>query len=347
MLKENLGIRKPILDVLSGVALEKPPVWLMRQAGRYLPEYRKVRAEAGSFLDLCFNPALAAEVTLQPIRRFAMDAAILFSDILVIPHAMGQKLEYLEGEGPKLAPVRDRAGLQALRYVSGRLDPVLETVRRTRAELPPEIALIGFAGSPWTVAAYMVEGGGSRDFAATRGWAYSDPEAFGELIDRLVDASVEYLSGQIQAGADLVQLFDSWSGILAPDQFARWVIEPTKAIVTRLRAKHPGIRIIGFPRAAGTLIARYAAATGVDAVGLDTQVPLDLIRAELPSTPLQGNLDPIRLLTGGDALDRGIDDILQAMAGHPYIFNLGHGVMQPTPPEHVGHLVQRIRGETR
>lgn len=343
MKTENPGIAKPLLTALDGKPSRRPPIWLMRQAGRYLPEYRAVRADAGSFLDLCLDPARATEVTLQPIRRFGLDAAILFSDILVVPYALGQKLAYVEGEGPQLDPVRDTAGLSELNWKIDRLDPVFETVERVRSALPEQVTLIGFAGAPWTVAAYMVEGEGSRDYVQPKGWALRDPDGFGKLIDLLVECTIDYLARQVEAGAEVIQLFDSWAGVLAADQFDRWVIEPTCTIVDALKARFPSLKIIGFPRGAGTLLPRYAEATGVDAVGLDTQVPPLWAREAMPEMPLQGNLDPIRLLVGGSAMEQGIEAILAALDGHPFVFNLGHGVLPSTPPQHVARLVELVR----
>lgn len=338
---------KPFLRALQGERLPRPPFWLMRQAGRYLPEYRAVRAEAGSFLDLCYNPALAAEVTLQPIRRFGMDAAILFSDILVVPHALSQPLRYVEGEGPKLDAVTNARDLS--RLTSDRLHevlaPIYETVRRVRAALPDEVALIGFAGAPWTVASYMVEGGGSRDFAAVKRFAYQDPAGFGALIDLLVTATVDYLAAQAEAGAEALQLFDSWAGVLPESAFARWSIAPTRRIVEGLRQRGVEVPIIGFPKGAGALYERYVAETGVTAVGLDTSVPLGWAADRLQSRmPVQGNLDPVMLMAGGEALETEAKSIIEGLSGGPHIFNLGHGVLQHTPPEHVGLLADLIRG---
>ncbi len=336
---------KPLLQALNGHVPDRVPVWLMRQAGRYLPEYREVRATAGNFLELCFSPALAAEVTLQPLRRYGMDGAILFSDILVVPHALGQPLDYVEGEGPKLDPIRDAAAVG--RLSAGKLDevlgPVYETVRRVRADLPSGATLIGFAGSPWTVACYMVEGGGSKDFAEVKRFAYGDPDGFSALIDGLVDSSVTYLRGQIDAGAEAVQLFDSWAGVLSERAFRRWVIEPTRRIVEALRDTHPDTPIIGFPRGAGTMYPDYVQATGVSALGLDTSVSLASAKALQERVPVQGNLDPVTVMVGGDAMRDEAKEILQALAGGPFVFNLGHGVLQHTPPDHVAELVALIR----
>ncbi|ASG19416.1 uroporphyrinogen decarboxylase [Nitrospirillum viridazoti CBAmc] len=335
-----------LLRTLKGETAPRPPFWLMRQAGRYLPEYREVRAQAGGFLDLCLKPDLATEVTLQPIRRYGMDAAILFSDILILPHALGQKVWFAEGEGPRLDPIRDQAGLDRLdvAHLEERAEPVYEAVRRIRAALPDPVTLIGFAGSPWTVATYMVEGAGSKEFLHAKGWAYKDPAGFQRLIDLLVETTVTHLSAQIRAGAEVVQLFDSWAGALAPAEFARWSIAPTRAIVRALRDKHPGVPVIGFPRGAGVGIQAYVEQTGVDAVSLDTSVPLDWAVSALQSrVPVQGNLDPMALVAGGPALRRAATDILSTLGKGPFIFNLGHGIVQQTPPEHVAELAHLIQ----
>ncbi len=335
-----------LLRALSGEAIWPPPVWLMRQAGRYLPEYRAVRAQAGGFIDLCMNPALATEVTLQPIRRFGFDASILFSDILMLPYALGQSLRYAEGEGPLLAPIHDAAGFAALQpgQVIERLAPVLEAVGRIRAGLPPEVALIGFAGSPWTVACYMVEGHGSKEFASVRGLAYRDPALFGALMDLLVEQTAAYLARQADAGADVVMLFDSWAGVLTAAQFRRYVIAPTKRIVATLRQTHPGLPVIGFPRLAGSLLAEYAEQTGVQAVGVDTGACPVLAAAAVPAhIAVQGNLDPLALVAGGEHLASGIATVLDAWRGRPAIFNLGHGIVPQTPPEHVTALMEAVR----
>jgi uroporphyrinogen decarboxylase len=336
---------KPLLAVLSGVILERPPLWLMRQAGRYLPEYRALRAEKGGFLELVHDPEAAAEVTLQPIRRFGFDGSILFSDILVIPHAMGQDLWFEEGEGPRLAPTMVDATLASLSKAPERLTDIYETVRRVAQALPPQTTFLGFAGSPWTIATYMVAGQGSKDQSAARTMAYQDTGAFGALIDAIVDLTVDYLSEQIKAGVDAVQLFDSWAGSLSPAQFERWVIAPNAAIVSRLRALHPDTPIIGFPKGAGGKIAAYARETGVDAIGLDETVDPDWAHAILPDDlPVQGNLDPLALLAGGDALREATDRILAAFPGRPHIFNLGHGILQQTPISHVEALIAHVRG---
>ena len=336
---------KPLLQALNGKVPDRVPVWLMRQAGRYLPEYRELRANTGSFLDLCYSPELAAEVTLQPLRRYGMDGAILFSDILVIPHALGQPLDYVEGEGPKLDPIRDAAAVAKLSAngLNDVLGPIYETVRRVRADLPEGAALIGFAGSPWTVACYMVEGGGSRDFAEVRRFAYGDPDGFGQLIVYLVDSTIVYLRHQIDAGAEAVQLFDTWAGILPESAFQSWVVAPTARIVEAIRATHPATPIIGFPRGAGLMYQDYAKATAVSVLALDTSVPLASAKALQETLPVQGNLDPVTVMVGGEEMRRSAKDILQALAGGPFVFNLGHGVLQHTPPDHVGELIALIR----
>src|SRR5271166_401054 len=341
---------KPLLRALAGEPVWPPPIWLMRQAGRYLPEYRAVRAKTADFIALCTTPHLAADVTLQPIRRFRFDGAILFSDILMVPWALGQGLEYREGEGPVLPPLRDEAGVQALipKRLPEAIAPILETVRRVHSGLADEgfadCALIGFAGAPFTVACYMVEGGGSRDFAATRTMAHARPSLFERLIALLTEATVSYLSAQIDAGAEAVMLFDTWSGILPPAQFRRHVIEPAQAIVNALRQRHPTVPVIGFPRLAGLLLGDYATATQVDGIGLDTSMDLGLAVRVIPiRTAIQGNLDPVALAVGGDALRRETATILTALKGRPCVFNLGHGIVPQTPPEHVAALVEQVR----
>jgi uroporphyrinogen decarboxylase len=338
---------KRLLRVFAGETVSPPPWWLMRQAGRYLPEYRAIRSRAASFVDLCLAPALATELTLQPVRRFGMDAAILFSDILLLAHAFGQPLDYREGEGPVLKPVADACALERLNPAGAiaRLEPVFETVRRVRAALDGSTALIGFAGAPWTVATDMVEGGSSRDFRRVRSWAYGDPPGFGRLIDLITASTGALLSAQISAGADVVQLFDSWAGVLPEDQFARWVIEPTARIVADLKKSHPHTPVIGFPRGAGMLYERYAAETGVDAVALDTTVPPALAASQLGArVALQGNLDPVVLLTGGAALAAAVTELRHLFSGTRWIFNLGHGVLPETPPEHVAAVAGLLAG---
>jgi uroporphyrinogen decarboxylase len=322
-----------------------PPIWLMRQAGRYLPEYRRVRETAGDFLALCLTPELASEVTLQPIRRFGFDAAIIFADILIVPYALGQAVAFREGEGPVLEPVASRAALERLelRQAMERASPIFETVRRVRASLPAETALIGFAGSPWTVACYMVEGGGTRDFAAVKRFASGEPAAFASLIDLVETTTLAYLEGQIAAGAQVLQLFDSWAGVLPEEAFRRWVIAPTRRLVTQLKAAHPDVPIIGFPRGAGLMYQAYVEETGVDAVGLDTAVPLFAAVALQRRRPVQGNLDPQLLALGGAARERATNEIIGRLSGGPFVFNLGHGIVPETPPGNVARLVEIVR----
>ncbi|MBY0333636.1 MAG: uroporphyrinogen decarboxylase [Acetobacteraceae bacterium] len=342
---------KPMLRALAGEAVWPPPLWLMRQAGRYLPEYRELRAQAGDFITLCTTPELAAEVTLQPIRRFGLDGAILFSDILMLPWALGQPLRFAEGEGPVLAPVRDAAGLATLapERVAEAITPILETVRLVREALDahaPRVALIGFAGSPWTVACYMVDGRGTGGaFHQARALAHGDPALFARLIRMVTEATAEYLLAQAAAGAEALMLFDSWAGILAPSQFRRWVIEPTVELVRLLRKRLPtGYPLIGFPRLAGPMLAEYAQRTNLQALGMDTAMdPRWAALAVAPDQALQGNLDPIALLAGGMALEVEARAILGAMRGRPYVFNLGHGIEKETPPEHVAALVRLVR----
>ncbi len=337
---------KPFLQSLKGNAAIPPPCWLMRQAGRYLPEYRSVRAQANGFLDLCYSPEKATEVTLQPLRRYGFDAAILFSDILVVPDALGQAVRFQEGEGPKLSPIRNAAQLDALTLdgFQDRLRPVFETVSRLKTAIPTATALIGFAGAPWTVATYMVEGSGSKDFLETKAMAYGRPALFQRLIDLLVSATGDYLIAQIDHGAEAIQLFDSWAGTLPEDEFAKWVIAPTRRLVERIKTERPGIPVIGFPRGAGALYQAFVEQTGVDAVSLDTGIPLGwAVEVLQPKVTLQGNLDPVMVVTGGPALDAAVDRILSICAKGPFIFNLGHGILQTTPPDHVARLVERVR----
>ncbi|HUN95411.1 MAG TPA: uroporphyrinogen decarboxylase [Bradyrhizobium sp.] len=335
-----------MLRALAGGRTAVPPLWLMRQAGRYLPEYRRIREQADGFLSLCFNPKLAAEVTLQPIRRFGFDAAILFSDILVVPYALGQRVTFEAGEGPRLDALPDPDAIRRLRpeLDHGVLGAVYETVARVKALLPPKVALLGFCGAPWTVATYMIAGCGTADQLPARLFAYRQPQAFAELIDRLVDASADYLVRQIEAGADAVQIFDTWAGILPEDQFERWCVDPAARIISKVRGRMPTARVIGFPRGAGTRLRRYLAAVPVDAIGLDWMVDLAFAREHVqPMRTLQGNLDPLVLLAGGDPLDRAVDAILEAFMSGPFIFNLGHGVLPDTPVTHVERLVARVR----
>ncbi|MCW2367936.1 uroporphyrinogen decarboxylase [Sphingobium sp. B11D3D] len=341
----DTGVTAPLLSVLRGAVPARPPLWLMRQAGRYLPEYRALRAEKGGFLDLCYDSESAAEVTLQPIRRFGFDGAILFSDILVVPHALGQDLWFEAGEGPRLAPPLVEGELTSLAPAPQRLAPVIDTVRRVKAALAPQTTFLGFAGSPWTVATYMVAGQGSKDHAAARRMAYQQPAKFGAIIDAIIETTVDYLSAQIAAGVDAVQLFDSWAGSLSPAQFRQWVIAPNARIVKALKLRHPDTPIIGFPKGAGAKLVDYAQETGVDALGLDETLDPAWAARELPAhLPLQGNLDPLALIAGGETLDRAVDAILEALSGRPHIFNLGHGILPDTPIAHVEQLVARVRG---
>jgi len=334
-----------LLDTLRGKQGDRRPIWLMRQAGRYLPEYRALRAEKGGFLELVHDSEAAAEVTLQPIRRFGFDGAILFSDILVVPHALGQDLAFLEGEGPHLSPPLIDQALGSLAAAPERLDPIYRTVRRVREQLGPETTLLGFAGSPWTVATYMIAGEGSRDQQASRSLAYCDPAALQAIVDAIVACSIEYLSRQIEAGAEAVQLFDSWAGSLAPREFERWVIAPNAAIVAALHERHPSVPVIGFPKGAGGKLPAYAAETGVDAIGLDETIdPLWAARVLPAGLPVQGNLDPLLLLAGSDALETAACGILEAFAGRPHVFNLGHGIDKETPIAHVERLLAVVRG---
>ncbi|MGY8959685.1 MAG: uroporphyrinogen decarboxylase [Alphaproteobacteria bacterium] len=337
---------KLMLRALSGEVLDSPPLWLMRQAGRFLPEYRAIRKDVPSFLDLCYTPELATEVTLQPIRRFGFDAAILFSDILVVPHGIGQEVWFEEGEGPKLTALRDASDIDRLRpgAIHDTVGPVYQTVRNLSKALPKETTLIGFAGAPWTVATYMIEGGSSRDFFKAKSWAYSEPERFQKLMDILVEATAAYLIEQANAGAEVVQLFDSWAGVLPKQMFERWVTAPTTRLVELFRDAHPDIPIIGFPRGAGLNYESYAEKTGVTAIGLDTTISGSW--ATQLGLPVQGNLDPTYLLTGGEAMVAATREILDGYGDGPFIFNLGHGVNKDTPPEHVAELVSTVRSWT-
>lgn len=345
---------KPFLQTLNGEITPKIPFWFMRQAGRYLPEYRKLRAERGGFLDMVYHPQSAAEVTIQPIRRFGMDAAILFSDILVIPHALGQDLRFETGEGPKLDPIESVSALSKLNpdKIDDILSPIYDTVSLTAQNLKNEgfdkTALIGFAGSPWTVACYMVEGGGSKTFEKVKKWAYRAPDEFQKLIDILIESTTHYLCRQVEAGAEALQLFDSWAGVLDSTNFTRWVSAPTQKIIEGVRAKHPDTPIIGFPREAGTKAAAYLHETKATALGLDYSLPSVWARDNLQSLcPVQGNLDPVLLLTGGQAMLDGAQEILENLSAHPFVFNLGHGVIKETPIAHVEALSAHIRGYKR
>lgn len=334
----------PLLECLAGKVHETPPMWMMRQAGRYLPEYRALRAEKGGFLELVYDSPSAAEITLQPLRRFDLDAAILFSDILIVPYAMGQNLQFLVGEGPHLSPTLVDHALESLVPAYERLDAIYETVRLVKAELAPEKAFLGFAGSAWTVATYMVNGEGSKDQHATRAYAYRDPEGFQVLIDAIVDLTITYLIGQIDAGVDAVQIFDSWSGSLAPSQFERWVIAPNARIAAAIHAARPGVPVIGFPKGAGEKLAAYARETGVDALGLDETIDPVWAAANIPAhLPVQGNLDPLALLAGGEQMESAVRHIIRTFEGRPHIFNLGHGILQQTPIEHVHALLTLVK----
>ena len=344
VLTENA--KKPLLDVLGGQKRSSPPIWMMRQAGRYLPEYREVRARAGGFLDLCFTPDFATEVTLQPIRRFGFDAAIIFSDILVIPYALGRDVRFEVGEGPRLDPLDtpEKIATLATEADFGKLQPVYEALRRVRRELADNVTLIGFCGAPWTVATYMVAGQGTPDQAPARMMAYREPEAFSKIIDALVENSIEHLVGQLKAGADCVQIFDTWAGVLPPREFLRWSIAPTSRIVEGVRMKMPDAKIIGFPRGAGALLPAYVGATRVDAVSIDWAAEPSLIRERVQNkVAVQGNLDPLALIAGGSALDRAIDDVLANYGQGRLIFNLGHGILPETPIAHVEQMIRRVR----
>jgi uroporphyrinogen decarboxylase len=336
---------RKMLSVLKGETKFPPPVWMMRQAGRYLPEYRATRAKAGSFLDLCYNPDLAVEVTLQPIRRFGFDASILFSDILVVPHALGRDLRFEEGRGPVMTPMSESevAILDSSKFHVN-LAPVYETVRRLRNELPAETTLIGFCGAPWTVATYMIAGHGTLDQAPARLFGYRHPEVMERLLMLLAEVSAQYLLQQIEAGADCVQIFDSWAGVLDEANFNRFCVRPVRAIVDAVKAVHPDTPIIGFPKGAGHLYADYRAQTGVDAIGCDWTVPVSAMKSMQTAGAVQGNLDPLRLAAGGDALDRGVDAIVRGLCDRPFIFNLGHGITPETPIGNVEQMLRRVRG---
>jgi uroporphyrinogen decarboxylase len=337
---------KPLLAVLRGERRDPAPMWMMRQAGRYLPEYRQLRQEKGSFLDLVYDSDAAAEITLQPLKRFpALDAAILFSDILIVPFAIGQNLTFITGEGPRLTPPLISSDLDDLTPYLARLEPIYGTVQKVKAALAPGKTLIGFSGSPWTVATYMIAGQGSRDQCEARRLAYADPSKFGAIIERIEMVTLDYLSGQVEAGAEALQLFDSWAGSLAPAQFEEWVIAPTARIVTELRLRHPKVPIIGFPKGAGGKLKAYAQETGVSAIGLDETVDPLWAARELPAKlPVQGNLDPLALLAGGDVLASMVRRILDAFAHRPHIFNLGHGILPDTPIAHVEQLIALVKG---
>jgi uroporphyrinogen decarboxylase len=346
--KESMPLPPKFLQALAGETQKNPPLWLMRQAGRYLPEYRETRAQAGSFLDLCYTPKLAAEVTLQPIRRFGFDAAIVFSDILVVPDALGQSVEFLEGEGPRLDPITSAADVSKLsaKSLADRLSPVYQAIERIAGALGAETPLIGFCGAPWTVASYMVEGRGSPDQRAAKLMAYRDPQTFDALLDLLVDASSTYLISQVNAGARALQIFDSWAGSLCDEDFERFVIGPTVEIVRRVKAAHPEIPVIGFPRGNGAQYKNYAAAISISALGCDTAAPLDLMAEMQEFLPVQGNLDPLLLLAGGNAMERRVKAILNRLSAKPFVFNLGHGILPDTPLENVERLVSLVRSES-
>jgi uroporphyrinogen decarboxylase len=337
---------KPLLAVLRGERRDPAPMWMMRQAGRYLPEYRQLRQEKGSFLDLVYDSDAAAEITLQPLKRFpALDAAILFSDILIVPFAIGQNLTFITGEGPRLTPPLISSDLDDLTPYLARLEPIYGTVQKVKAALAPGKTLFGFSGSPWTVATYMIAGQGSRDQSEARRLAYADPSKFGAIIERIEMVTLDYLFGQVEAGAEALQLFDSWAGSLAPAQFEEWVIAPTARIVTELRLRHPKVPIIGFPKGAGGKLKAYAQETGVGAIGLDETVDPLWAARELPAKlPVQGNLDPLALLAGGDVLASMVRRILDAFADRPHIFNLGHGILPDTPIAHVEQLIALVKG---
>lgn len=339
---------RKVLQVLKGETRFPPPVWMMRQAGRYLPEYRETRKKAGSFLDLCYNPDLAVEVTLQPIRRFGFDAAILFSDILVVPHALGRDLRFEEGRGPLMTPIApgdiERLDRETFHV---NLSPVYETVGRLREELPPDTTLLGFCGAPWTVATYMIAGHGTPDQAPARLFGYHNPEAMNRLLEILADSSADYLIRQIEAGADAVQIFDSWSGVLDEASFEAWCVAPVAAIVRKVKAAYPDVPVIGFPKGAGSRYEDYREKTGVKALGLDWSVPLSQARRLQARGAVQGNLDPMRLVAGGDALDSGVEAILEALGQGPLVFNLGHGITPEAPIENVDRMLSRVRGAWR
>jgi uroporphyrinogen decarboxylase len=339
--------KKPLLAVLDGGRRSPAPMWMMRQAGRYLPEYRQLRQDKGSFLDLVYDSDAAAEITLQPLRRFPrLDAAILFSDILIVPFAIGQNLTFITGEGPRLTPTLADGDLDDLTPYLARFEPIYETVRKVKAALGPEKALIGFAGAPWTVATYMIAGQGSRDQTEARRLAYADPDRFAAIIERIESVTLEYLSGQVEAGVEVLQLFDSWAGSLSPAQFEQWVIAPTARMVAALNQRHPNVKVIGFPKGAGGKLAAYVRETGVSTVGLDETVdPLWAAKELPPKLPLQGNLDPLALIAGGAPLQVAVKRILDAFADRPHIFNLGHGILPDTPIAHVEQLIALVKGD--
>jgi uroporphyrinogen decarboxylase len=344
-----MALEKPLIAALRRQDTPHVPIWLMRQAGRYLPEYREVRSRVKTFLDLCLTPELAVEVTLQPIRRFPLDAAIIFSDILVVPHALGQRVAFEEGQGPVLAPIRSRDDLRqlSLERLTETLAPVAAAIAEVRRELPPAVALFGFAGAPWTVASYMIEGSGGSDFALAKGWAYREPESFAALMELLVEATSGYLLQQVEAGAEILQIFDSWAGVLSPAALERWALRPTAEIVRRVKAKRPEIPIVVFPRGIGAAYARYADECGCDALSLDTTVAPEWAASLQQRVSLQGNLDPLALVAGGDAMQEEARRILERLSGGPLVFNLGHGIVPQTPPEHVAALCELVHGWKR
>lgn len=337
---------KIFIQTLDGETTSKPPLWMMRQAGRYLPEYRQIRASVPTFLDFCYSPKLATEATLQPIRRFGFDAAILFSDILVVPDALGQKVTFEQGEGPRLPPISSAEDMLKLkeRIDLEKLGPVFETIERLKSELPKDVGLIGFCGAPWTVASYMIAGRGTPDQGPARLFAYRHPELFKKLIDLLVDSSIDYLERQFTAGVEAVQIFDSWAGVLPTLEFKAWCLEPVLAIVEGLKARVPHARIIAFPRGVGSHLTAFTSHPAINALGLDTATdPVWAAAHVQPYKPVQGNLDPLALIAGGNALDRSVDLIKQSFGGKPYIFNLGHGILPETPIAHVEQFVRRVR----
>lgn len=338
---------KLMIRALKGEKTERPPIWLMRQAGRFLPEYRKTRASANGFLDLCYTPDLAVEVTMQPIRRFGFDASIVFSDILVIPHALGQKVWFEEGVGPKLEPLKSIKDLENLKLdnLHNHMEPVYETLGRLKEDLPKETTLIGFAGAPWTVVSYMIEGGSSKDYAKAKTWAYSRPEEFDRIIDLVVEATTLYLIKQIESGAETVQLFDSWAGIWPEFALRRWCLEPCKKIIAGIKSVYPDVPVILFPRGVGDSYKIFAKESGADALGLDTTLSTAWARDNIqPHVTVQGNLDPLLLVAGGELLDRSIEKILSDLSDGPFIFNLGHGIVPQTPIENVEHMLKLVRG---
>lgn len=337
--------KRAIVAVMEGQTITPPPIWVMRQAGRYLPEYRATRAKAKNFLNFCYTPDLAVEATLQPIRRYGFDAAILFSDILVIPDALDRDVTFVQGEGPRMRPLAD-GEVETLTPdgVVDHLAPVFETVRRLRLELPDETTLLGFCGAPWTVATYMIAGRGTPDQAPARMMLYQQPKALDRLLDVLVESSSRYLIAQIDAGADAVKIFDSWAGVLDEVAFSRCCIEPVRRIIATVKKERPGAKVIAFPKGAGFQYRQYRERTGADMVALDWTVPLDVAQAMQKEGPIQGNLDPLRVVAGRDAIAEGVDRILQALAGGPFVFNLGHGITPQADPDDMGYLVRRVRG---